>query len=251
MYLLILDGNWKTIKPNVDHYLTVWNRVKKNSNMHWEPVESPKKNTRWMPWLCGRNLPKSGITSEKARNHGFHLQWEVKQEMKQSLSCGKNNLRQCWTHQKFLKLVYFVKQNINSHGNFERIDDWMCNSYKIKYLLHKLILERATGRGGIFAEHIFYADSSVCDYLSSLFKMCFYCMETVIVNIYKNKNGDISDAGNYRPVSLATIVSKLFEHYILPWIPPFLATTDNQFGFKPKHGTDMCIFCLNRVCRVI
>jgi len=23
-----------------------------------------------------------------------------------------------------------------------------------------------------------------------------------------------------------------------------LATTDSQFGFKPKHGTDMCIFLL-------
>ena len=25
-----------------------------------------------------------------------------------------------------------------------------------------------------------------------------------------------------------------------------LATTDNQFGFKPKHGTDMCIFLLKQ-----
>ena len=69
-------------------------------------------------------------------------------------------------------------------------------------------------------------------------------MQTVIVPICKNKNGNISDAGNYRPVSLATIFSKLFEHYILSCISPLLATTDNQFGFKPKHGTDMCIFLL-------
>jgi len=40
-------------------------------------------------------------------------------------------------------------------------------------------------------------------------------MQTVIVPICKNKNGNISDAGNYRPVSLVTIISKLFEHYIL------------------------------------
>ena len=26
-----------------------------------------------------------------------------------------------------------------------------------------------------------------------------------------------------------------------------LATTDNQFHFKPKHGTNMCIFYLNRL----
>ena len=39
-------------------------------------------------------------------------------------------------------------------------------------------------------------------------------MQTVIVPICKNKNGNISDPGNYRPVSLATIISKLYEHYI-------------------------------------
>jgi len=65
-----------------------------------------------------------------------------------------------------------------------------------------------------------------------------------MVPISKNKNGNISDAGNYRPVSLAIIISKLFEHYILSCISPLLTTTDNQFGFKPKHGTVMCIFLL-------
>jgi len=71
-------------------------------------------------------------------------------------------------------------------------------------------------------------------------------MQTVIVPICKNKNGNISDAGNYRPVSLVTIISKLYEHYILACISPLLATTDNQLGFKPKHGTDMCIFLLKQ-----
>ena len=125
--------------------------------------------------------------------------------------------------------------------------------FKIKSLLHKLPLNRAAGKDGIFAEHIFYADSSVCNHLSSLFNVCLMhgkipqeCMQTVIVPICKNKNGNISDAENYRPVSLATIISKLFEHYILSCISPLLATTDNQFDFKQKHGTDMCIFLLKQ-----
>ena len=59
-----------------------------------------------------------------------------------------------------------------------------------------------------------------------------------------NKNGDINYAVNYRPVSLATMISKLFEfeHHILSCISPFSSTKDKQFGFKPKHGTDICIF---------
>jgi len=71
-------------------------------------------------------------------------------------------------------------------------------------------------------------------------------MQTVIVPICKNKNGNIDDAGNCRPVSLATIIYKLFEHYILSCISPLLATTDNQFGFKPKCSTDICIFLLKQ-----
>ena len=123
----------------------------------------------------------------------------------------------------------------------------------VKSLLHKLPLNRAAGKDGILAEHISYADSSVCNHLSSLFNVCLIhgklpqeCMQTVIVPICKNKNGNISDAGNYRPVSLATIISKLYKHYILSCISPLWATTDNQFGFKPKDGTDMCIFLLKQ-----
>ena len=103
----------------------------------------------------------------------------------------------------------FVHQNINSHSKFEGIDELMCNSFKTKSLLHKLPLNHAAGKDGIYAEHISYADSSVCNRLSSLFNVCLMhgkipqeCMRTVIVPICKNKNGNIRDAGNYRPVSL-------------------------------------------------
>ena len=34
---------------------------------------------------------------------------------------------------------------------------------------------------------------------------------------------------------------------ILACISPLLATTDNQFGFLPKHDTDMCIFLLKQI----
>ena len=72
------------------------------------------------------------------------------------------------------------------------------------------------------------------------------CLITTVVPISKNKNGNMSDTSNYRPVAVATVMSKLFEHYILSCISPFLGTTDNQFGFKAGHGTDQCTFLLKQ-----
>ena len=202
-----------------------WNRSPKK---FWQSIRKSKKS--WLPSAVGEETGNKAVTV-MWRKHFSAL-------LNSSQNCGIGN---------------FVHQNIISQGNFEGIDELMCNSFKIKSLLHKLPLNRAAGKDGIFAEHIFYTDSSVCNHLSSLFNVCLMhskipqeCMQTVIVPICKNKNGNISDAGNYRPVSLATIISKLFEHYIFSCISPLLATTDNQFSFKPKHGTDMCIFLLKQ-----
>ena len=175
----------------------------------WQSIRKSKKS--WLPSTVGGETGNKAVTV-MCRKHFSAL-------LNSSKNCGIGN---------------FVHQNIISRGNFEGIDELICNSFKIKSLLHKLPLNRAAGKDGIFAEHIFYADSSVCNHLSSLFDVCFMhgkipqeCMQTVIVPICKNKNGNISDAGNYRPVSLATIISKLFEDYVLSCISPLLATKDN------------------------
>jgi len=102
----------------------------------------------------------------------------------------------------------------------------------------------------------FYRALAVCRwisafFLSELFNMCIVhryipnsCLNTTLVHICKNKNGNISDASNYRPVAVATVVSKLFEHFVLTSISPFLGTADNQFGFKAGHSTDQRTFLL-------
>ena len=42
-------------------------------------------------------------------------------------------------------------------------------------------------------------------------------------------------------------MSKLFESYLLHHLIDFLNTNDNQFGFKPNHGTDMSAFLRKQV----
>ena len=69
-------------------------------------------------------------------------------------------------------------------------------------------------------------------------------IETTIVPIVKNKCGNITDSNNYRPIALATIVSKLFESVLLLKCEYCLTTSANQFGFKKAHSTDLCIYAL-------
>ena len=41
-------------------------------------------------------------------------------------------------------------------------------------------------------------------------------------------------------------MSKVLELLMLHKIDSYLYTTDNQFGFKQNHGTDMCIYALRQ-----
>ena len=73
------------------------------------------------------------------------------------------------------------------------------------------------------------------------------CLDTVIIPTLKNINGNINDANNFRPVAIAIILSKLFEHIILHICSKVFKTSDNQFGFKAKVLSDMCVFTLKQL----
>jgi len=71
-------------------------------------------------------------------------------------------------------------------------------------------------------------------------------MQVIIVPLCNNQNGDISDGGNYKLVSLATTISNLFEHCILTafdYLLPPLA----KFGGRPQHVTEMCVLLLKQI----
>ena len=72
-------------------------------------------------------------------------------------------------------------------------------------------------------------------------------MDTVIVPIVKHKKGDLGSKNNFKPIALTTIMSKLFEILILNRYGDLLHSTDNQFGYKKKHVTDLCVYTLKQV----
>ena len=107
---------------------------------------------------------------------------------------------------------------------------------------------KACGVDGLAAEHFIHASPIIHVYLSMLFN-CFIThgylpedfMKTAIVPIIKNKTGDSSDKGNYRPIALVTACSKIFEICLLKMLEMYLDTDDHQFRFKSQHATDMYV----------
>ena len=115
--------------------------------------------------------------------------------------------------------------------------------------INELGLNKSAGMDGITAEHLKYASKELPYLLSMCITSCFshgYLPESmlsvIIAPVIKDKAGNINAKDNYRPIALASIISKVVEIIMLNRMETHLITQHNQFGFKKKHGTDQCIF---------
>ena len=101
----------------------------------------------------------------------------------------------------------------------------------------------------VHAEHLKHCSDRIIPMLSKCFTGLLVhgtlpesMIAVVLVPIVKNKRASICSKSNYRPIALASIVSKIFEKLLYDRISYALTTCSNQFGFKTKHSTDMCIY---------
>ena len=132
----------------------------------------------------------------------------------------------------------------------------VCNSETID-AINSLDMDKSCGLDGIYAEHLKYASDKLIPLLSLCFSGMFVhgilpnsLMSVVLVPIIKNKCGSINSKENYRPIALASIVSKVLERIILNRIENVLNTNANQFGFKKAHSTDQCIYVLKEIVQL-
>ena len=103
----------------------------------------------------------------------------------------------------------------------------------------------------ISAEHFFHAPVSVLDRLQILFNSMLLhgsvprqFQRGTIVPIVKDHHGDKGDLNNYRGITIAPIISKIFEHVLRIVFEQFLSTSNYQFGFKRKSSTSHAIYYL-------
>ena len=133
-------------------------------------------------------------------------------------------------------------------------DDMKVTLNEISDAVKKLDRNKSCGADSIYAEHLKYSSDKIYPLLSMCITGFFVhgflpesLLTVILVPIVKNKAGNINSIDNYRPIALASILSKIIENIILVRIERQLVTNPNQFGFKRSHSTDQCIYALKEV----
>ena len=97
----------------------------------------------------------------------------------------------------------------------------LTNFKAITSSIKKLPTNRSAGHDDIHAEHLIHAHRAIAIYLGLLFNACLMhgfippnCLTTMLVPVSKSSVKDVRDPNNYRPIALASVISKLFERII-------------------------------------
>ncbi|CAL8125005.1 unnamed protein product [Orchesella dallaii] len=129
------------------------------------------------------------------------------------------------------------------------------NSEQVKECIKSLKKGKSPGPDGIAAESLQIVSGISSELLASFYNSCLshsfipdIVMRVTIVPILKKKGLDKSKVQNYRPIALATILSKVFELIFLSIYHNNLNTHYGQFGYKKGVGTETAVFTLRQVC---
>ena len=139
---------------------------------------------------------------------------------------GRDKISEMWG-EHYNKLLNSSKDNSSREFVVNSVSN-ISSDVKVKYSVSD-IMESVnclkTGKKGadnLNAEHLKFADDSLYVILTMLFNSMIVhnfipssMLDTVIVPLIKDKNGDVQDVDNYRPLALTCIISKLLEFVIL------------------------------------
>ena len=111
--------------------------------------------------------------------------------------------------------------------------------------------KKAAGNDGLCNELVKYAICpSLCNILKYLYDKMFYLghippnFNCAIIKPIPKK-GAINEPSDFRPISISSVFSSLFEFLLLEKIPTIKLTSDNQFGYKNNSSCKSVYYVLN------
>ena len=108
------------------------------------------------------------------------------------------------------------------------------------------IAARKSDASGLSSEHLKLAAPVISDFVSALFTAILRhgympkCLRDCVLVPIPKSGKDASCSDNYRPIALASTLSKVLEHIILEKYSKFFVSNCLQFGFKCGSSTTTC-----------
>ena len=138
---------------------------------------------------------------------------------------GEESIANLWKNH-FKNLLNSVTQGAKIEANWsvadKEFEEIKVSNSEVESAIKKLKLDKACGLDGIYSEHLKYADKSLLEKLSCCITSLFThgilpesMISVILVPIIKDKAGKITSKDNYRPIALASVVSKVIEMILL------------------------------------
>jgi hypothetical protein len=132
--------------------------------------------------------------------------------------------------------------------------DFIITASEVRDAIGKLKPNRRDGYLELTTNHFIHAPDSLCVHVAFLFStMLVHALPpddmlfSTVIPIPKNNNVDRSASENYRGITLSSVLGKIFDLITIHRFRDRLVTSDLQFGFRPKRGTDMCTMLLKEI----
>lgn len=191
-------------------------------------------------WKSVKNINKSDVPPLPATINGIS---------------GKNNIVNFWKeHYSNLLNLNSKRTCITSTENCNNEPLVQFTSDEILLIIKNLKNGKSPGFDGLYSENFKHADTIIADLLALLYNSCIIhgyipdkLMDTIINPVIKDKKGDVNNKDNYRPIAVTSVMSKIFELLLLNYCKDQLYTSDNQYGFKANHSTDMAVFAFKQI----
>ena len=143
-------------------------------------------------------------------------------------------------------------QAMNALGTVLGHND-VINVHELRQIVRGLKNKKAVGNDGIPSEVYKFASERLLTMMSIFLSGCMHTgklpstlMHVVIIPLLKCESKDPADVNNYRPIAIATALSKVLQQVLLSRLARYLWTVDSQIGIKRAHCTEMAIFAFKQ-----
>ena len=126
-------------------------------------------------------------------------------------------------------------------------DEHVFNTDEVYRAIMKLNKSKSDGVTGIMSDHFIHGKKLISGYLAMLFTAMLWhgmspdgMLKSTMIPIPKGRWKNLSNSGNFRAITLGSIVGKILEYVVMKREEYNLQTSDLQFGFKEGLSTTLC-----------